>query len=107
MTVPVQLRTGARLRSQVDATEIIVVRVPGGEVALNCGGHPMIDVKAEPEAGLSLDPAFAGGSPVGKRFTSPNDESLEVLVTKGGEGSLSDGSTALVLKEAKQLPSSD
>jgi hypothetical protein len=107
MTVPVQLRTGARLRSQVDATEIIVVRVPGGEVTLNCGGHPMIDVKAEPEAGLTLDPAFSAGSPVGKRFTSPNDESLEVLVTKGGDGSLADGSTALVLKEAKQLPSSD
>jgi hypothetical protein len=107
MTAPVQLRTGARLRSQVDATEIIVVRVPGGEVALHCGGHPMIDVKAEPEAGLTLDPEFSAGSPVGKRFTSPNDESLEVLVTKGGEGSLSDGATALVLKEAKQLPSSD
>ena len=67
----------------------------------------MIDVKAEPEAGLTLDPAFAAGSPVGKRFTSPNDESLEVLVTKGGDGSLADGATALVLKEAKQLPSSD
>jgi hypothetical protein len=107
MSVPVQLRTGARLRSQVDATEIIVVRVPAGEVALNCGGHPMIDVKAEPEGGLTLDPAFAAGSPVGKRFTSPNDESLEVLVTKGGDGSLADGATALVLKEAKQLPSSD
>ena len=79
MSVPVQLRTGARLRSQVDATEIIVVRVPAGEVALNCGGHPMIDVKAEPEEGLTLDPSFAAGSPVGKRFTSPNDESLEVL----------------------------
>ena len=107
MTVPVQLRTGARLRSQVDATEIIVVRVPAGDVSLNCGGHPMIDVKAEPAAGLSLDPAFSAGSPVGKRFTSPNDDSLEVLVTKGGDGSLSDGTTALVLKEAKQLPSSD
>ncbi len=107
MSVPVPLRTGARLRSQVDATEIIVVRVPAGEVTLTCGGHPMIDVKAEPEAGLTLDSAFAAGSPVGKRFTSSTDETLEVLVTKGGEGTLADGTTALVLKEAKQLPSSD
>lgn len=107
MSVPVQLRTGARLRSQVDATEIIVVRVPAGEVTLTCGGHPMIDVKAEPGAGLTIDASLAGGSPVGKRFTSPNDESLEVLVTKGGDGTLADGTTALVLKEAKQLPSSD
>jgi hypothetical protein len=107
MSVPVQLRTGARLRSQVDATEIIVVRVPAGEVTLTCGGHPMIDVKAEPAAGLTIDAALAGGSPVGKRFTSPNDEGLEILVTKGGDGTLADGATALVLKEAKQLPSSD
>ena len=71
MSVPVQLRTGARLRSQVDATEIIVVRVPAGEVTLTCGGHPMIDVKAEPDAGLTIDAALASGSPVGKRFTSP------------------------------------
>ncbi|HEX4017237.1 MAG TPA: hypothetical protein VHX15_10925 [Frankiaceae bacterium] len=107
MSVPVQLRTGARLRSQVDATEIIVVRVPAGEVTLTCGGHPMIDVKAEPDAGLTIDASLATGSPVGKRFTSPNDEALEVLVTKGGDGTLADGTTALVLKEAKQLPSSD
>ena len=107
MSVPVQLRTGARLRSQVDATEVIVVRVPAREVALSCGGHPMIDVKAEPEAGLTIDPALAGGTPVGKRYTHPDDATLEVLVTKGGEGTLSEGDVALVLKEAKQLPSSD
>ena len=107
MSTPVQLRTGARLRSQVDTTEIIVVRVPAHEVNLNCGGHPMIDVKGEPEPGLTLHEEFAAGSPVGKRFTSPDDPTLEVLVTKAGDGSLADGTTALVLKEAKQLPSSD
>ena len=107
MSVPVQLRTGARLRSQVDATEIIIVRAPAHEVGLMCGGHPMIDVKAEPEAGLTLDPTLSSGSPVGKRFSLADDPSLEVLVTKGGDGTLAEGSTPLVLKEAKQLPSSD
>ena len=107
MSVPVQLRTGARLRSQVDATEIIIVRAPDHEVSLTCGGHPMIDVKAEPEARLTLDPALSSGSPVGKRFSLADDPSLEVLVTKGGDGTLAEGSTPLVLKEAKQLPSSD
>jgi len=107
MSVPVQLRTGARLRSQVDATEIIVVRAPALPVNLTCGGHPMIDVKAEPETGLALDPTLSTGSPVGKRFSLAGDGSLEVLVTKGGDGTLADGSTPLVLKEAKQLPSSD
>jgi hypothetical protein len=107
MSVPVQLRIGARLRSQVDATEIIIVRVPPRELTLTCGGHPMIDVKAERQAGLTLDASLATGSPVGKRFTHPDDQTLEVLVTKGGDGTLADGTTALVLKEAKQLPSSD
>ncbi len=107
MSTPVQIRTGARLRSQVDATEVVVVRAPTREVNLTCGGHPMIDVKAEPEAGLSIDPAFASGSPIGKRFTLEEDPSLEVLVTKGGDGSLADGGQLLVLKEAKPLPSSD
>lgn len=107
MSSPVQLRTGARLRSQVDTTEVIVVRAPSREVELFCGGHPMIDVKAEPEAGLALDPDAAGGSPVGKRFTLSDDETLEVLVTKAGDGTLSESGQALVLKEAKQLPSSD
>ncbi len=107
MTSPAQLRTGARLRSQVDTTEIIVVRAPAREVALTCGGAAMIDVKAEPEAGLTLDPAQAEGSPVGKRFTLEEDPTLEVLVTKGGDGSLAEGGVRLVLKEAKALPSSD
>jgi hypothetical protein len=107
MSAPVQLRTGARLRSQVDTTEVIVVRAPAREVTLSCGGHPMIDVKAEPEAGLTLDATLATGSPVGKRFTLPDDADLEVLVTKGGDGTLAENGQALVLKEAKQLPSSD
>ena len=88
---PAALRTGARLRSQVDATEIIVVRAPARPVSLTCGGHPMIDVKGEPDAGLTLDPAQVRGSPVGKRFTLEEDPTLEVLVTKAGDGSLADG----------------
>jgi hypothetical protein len=107
MTSPTALRTGARLRSQVDTTEIIVVRVPARPVSMTCGGAPMIDVKAEPDTGLTLDPAQAEGSPVGKRFTLEEDPTLEVLVTKAGDGSLAEGGVRLVLKEAKQLPSSD
>lgn len=107
MSVPVKLRTGARLRSQVDTTEIIIVRAPAREVSPSCGGHPMIDVISEPEAGLTLDHALAAGAAVGKRFTHPDDATLEVLVTKGGEGTLAEGGVSLVLTEAKRLPSSD
>jgi hypothetical protein len=101
------LRTGTRLRSQVDDTEVIVVRASGDEIALTCGGHPMVDIKADVDASLVLDPELADGAPLGKRFTSADDDSLELLVTKAGAGTLANGRVALVLKEAKPLPSSD
>ena len=53
-----------------------------------------------------MDPAFAEGSLIGKRFADP-DSGLELLVTKAGEGSLAVDGAAIPLKEAKPLPSSD
>ena len=35
-----RLKPGTRLRSQVDATEVIVIRAPDGDVVVACGGHP-------------------------------------------------------------------
>jgi hypothetical protein len=43
---------------------------------------------------------------VGKRYVDP-DESIEVLCTKAGAGSLSIGDAALAVKGAKPLPASD
>jgi hypothetical protein len=102
----VQLKTGARLRSQVDATELVVVRPLPGEVELTCGGHPMIDVKAEPTPGLTAKDGASDGTQLGKRYTLA-DSDLEVLVTKPGSGTLALGDQALVLKEARPLPASD
>jgi hypothetical protein len=102
----VQIKTGARLRSQVDATELVVVRPLPGEVELTCGGHPMIDIKDEPTPGLTVAAGADAGTQLGKRYTLA-DGDLEVLVTKPGTGSLAVGGEALVLKEARPLPSSD
>jgi hypothetical protein len=102
----VQLKTGARLRSQVDATELVVVRPLPGEVELTCGGHPMIDVKAEPTPGLTAKDGANEGTQLGKRYTLA-DSDLEVLVTKPGSGTLAVGDQPLVLKEARPLPASD
>ena len=101
-----QIKTGARLRSQVDATELVVVRPLPGEVELTCGGHPMIDIKDEPTPGLTVADGADAGTQLGKRYTLA-DGDLEVLVTKPGTGSLAVGGEALVLKEARPLPSSD
>jgi hypothetical protein len=52
-----------------------------------------------------LDPAFADGSVMGRRYV--DETGAELLVTKPGAGSLSIGETKLALKEVKPLPASD
>ena len=101
-----QLSPGTRLRSAVDSTEVIVVRAPGGDVEVGCGGHPMIPVGQDQPAGVSIDPKWSGGTPIGKRYAN-EDAGLELLCTKAGEGSLSLDGTPLELKAAKPLPASD
>jgi len=46
------------------------------------------------------------GTLLGKRYVDP-DETVEVLCTRPGDGSLSIGDMLLDLKDAKPLPSSD
>jgi hypothetical protein len=99
------LKAGSRLRSQVDATEVIVVRAPSEEIDLLIGGHPVIDIAAEPAPDLVAD-GTADAALIGKRYTRDEGD-LELLVTKAGGGGLSIGPTALRLKESKPLPASD
>jgi hypothetical protein len=106
MAVMTMLKTGSRLRSQVDDTELIVIKAPATDVDLLIGGHPAIDVGTEPAAGLNLDPAHSDGSLLGKRYTRAAAD-IELLVTKGGEGSMSIDGETLEPKESKPLPSSD
>ena len=54
------------------------------------------------------DPADGadGGTQIGKRYVDA-DETLELLCTKPGKGSLAVGGAAMSIKGAKPLPSSD
>lgn len=99
------IKNGTRLQSQVCDTQVIVVKTAESLDDLRCGGQPMLPLGAERPAGATLDEAFAGGAAMGKRYV--DDGGAEVLVTKAGIGSLSVGTTALTLKEAKPLPASD
>ena len=97
------MKPGSRLKSSVCDAEVIVVRAPA-DLVVECGGQPMAaDRPAEQGA---IDPAHATGVMTGKRYV---DEAgtVELLAVKAGKGSLSIGGKALVLKEAKPLPSSD
>jgi hypothetical protein len=99
------IKNGTRLQSQVCDTQVIVVRSADSLDDLRAGGAPMVPVGTEPEAGLTIDPEFSGGTLMGKRYV--DDGGAEVLVTKAGAGSLSVGATPLEIKEAKPLPASD
>jgi hypothetical protein len=98
------MRPGARYRSQVCTTEVIVVRA--AEVVVSCGGHPMVDAGSAATERLELDPELAAGTQLGKRYTDP-DGALEILVTRPGAGTLSIGREPLTVRAAKALPSSD
>src|SRR4051812_21434976 len=101
-----QIKVGSRYRSQVCETELIAVRTVPGDLDLTCGGHPVIELKAEPTPGLTVKPGADTGSALGKRYTDPSGK-VELLVTKAGAGSLALDGEPLPLKDAKPLPASD
>jgi hypothetical protein len=101
------LKLGSRLKSQVGPTEIIVTRPGSGAVKLACGGHPMIDIKAQGADDVAPEPGLDGETLIGKRYTSPADEAFEVIVTRAGAGTLADGRVPLAMRESKKLPASD
>jgi hypothetical protein len=102
------IKNGTRLQSQVCDTQVIVVRSADSLDDLRAGGAPMVPIGQESTAAsseYSLDPALSDGNLMGKRYVDENG--AEVLVTKAGKGTLSVGTTALTVKEAKPLPASD
>jgi hypothetical protein len=101
-----KLVPGDRLRGSADSTEVIVVRPADDDVDLRCGGHPMLELGAESDDPRTIDPAYGGGTQLGKRYIH-EASGLEVLCTKPGDGSLSVGTDVLDLKGTKALPSSD
>jgi hypothetical protein len=93
-----------RLYSATCTTQVIVVRAPSDPLEITCGGVSMA-TSPDADAPAPLDPAYADGTLLGKRYTDGGG--LELLATKGGGGSLALGSALLVVLEPKRLPSSD
>jgi hypothetical protein len=101
-----ELKAGSRWQSVVDDTQVIVVKAPNSAVELQCGGHPMVPVGSEIPTGLTLDPNFSEPTPIGKRYFD-EASGIELLATKGGQGTLALNGTKIPLKDAKPLPASD
>jgi len=96
------MKPGTKLFSTVCDTQVMVIR--GSDAKVCCGGVPMAD--AAPADAGTPDPAFAGGTQMGKRYVDAAGN-LELLCVKAGAGSLSVDGAALQFKDAKPLPSSD
>ncbi len=98
------LHAGQRLRSVVCETQVIVTRLSDEAIELECGGSPMVDLAVETASGEFA----ASGEPtlIGKRYVD-DAQTIEVLCTKGGQGTLSIAGSPLAVKDAKPLPSSD
>jgi hypothetical protein len=100
------LKAGARFKSAVCETQVMVIKAPAGEFDLCCGGAEMVAAATAVPAGQQIDPNHANETLIGKRYVNA-DESVELLCTKGGKGSLSLNAAPMEVKQAKQLPSSD
>lgn len=96
------MKAGSKLKSAVCNTEVMVIK--GKDLVVECGGQPMAE--DAPAAKGAVDPKFAEGTKIGKRYVNA-DGSVELLCVKAGEGSLSIGGVILQTKDAKPLPSSD
>jgi len=102
-----KVRVGQTLVSSVDTTTVVVVRAPAGDVEITCGGVTMYDARGGgPAPGGDADPAQMGGTQLGKRYAN-DDLGIELLCTKGGEGTLAVNGAAIMLRGAKPLPASD
>jgi hypothetical protein len=101
----VQFRAGQQLVSAVDSTAVIVIRAPADEGTLTCGGVAMT-APGQSAAGGEPDLALMGGTQIGKRYVDEAD-TIQVLCTKAGSGTLALDGKPLVLQAAKPLPASD
>lgn len=100
-----ELRPGIRLKSTVCDTEVIAVKA-SGDREVTCGGAAMVEAGTDAGDGGTPAEGADGGTQMGKRYVN-DDDSVELLCTKPGAGSLAVDGAALELKESKPLPASD
>lgn len=99
-----ELKPGLRLKSAVCDAEVMVIK-SGDAGTLTCGGAPMLGPGATAD-GAEPNQEHMRGCQIGKRYVT-EDDSVEVLCVKGGEGSIAADGDLLLVKDTKKLPSSD
>ncbi|MEK9818731.1 MAG: hypothetical protein VW443_04060 [Pseudomonadales bacterium] len=96
------LKPGSRLKSAVCDAEVMVIKA-GANDEVTCGGAVMATDVSEKGAG---DEAHMHGCLIGKRYIN-QEETIELLCVKSGDGSLYCNGEELMTKDTKKLPSSD
>ena len=96
------MKAGTKLKSAVCDTEVMVIRATNASI--ECGGVPMVEER--PAERKPVNPAFAAGTKIGKRYIDVAG-TVELLCVKQGQGSLSMAGVPLQTKDAKPLPASD
>lgn len=100
------IKPGSRWKSAVCDAQMVVVRPPKASGELQCGGTAVLPLADSAVPTGAVDPVFAGGVLIGKRYVD-EESGIEVLGAKAGKGSLAFDGRALTLKDAKPLPASD
>ncbi len=100
------LKPGTRLFSSVCTTELIAVKAPTGDVELTIGGSPPVLAAADRSGSSAIADGHGGGALMGKRYVD-NENTIELLCTKAGDGLPALDGEVLETKEAKALPASD
>ena len=101
----VKFRAGQQLVSAVDSTAVIVIKAPAAECTVTCGGVAMATA-GEPVIHAEPDPSLMGGTQIGKRYVDDAD-TIQLLCTKAGDGTLALDGNPLQIQAAKPLPASD
>jgi hypothetical protein len=100
------LKAGSRLRSLVCTTEVVVVKAPGDDAEVTCGGEPLVALDDERASSDTAVAGDDGGSLLGKRYVD-EESGIELLCSKAGAGQLAVDGRVLTIKGAKPLPSTD
>lgn len=100
-----KLTVGQMLFSAVDATALVVIRCPDGEVTVTCGGEDML-VRTPAPAAFPKAAEGGGGALLGKRYTVEG-VNIELLCTQGGTFPLAVDGASVAQQAAKPLPASD
>jgi hypothetical protein len=101
----VKFRAGQQLVSAVDSTAVIVIKAPAAECTVTCGGVAMA-AAGGPVTAAEPDPTLLGGTQIGKRYVDDAD-TIQLLCTKAGQGTLALDGNPLQIQAAKPLPASD